>query len=224
MSAIALAQEILNENEFLLAQFLSELLSDPKCKFVSVLVEEILPVYYEKRGEGSYTLDPDPIYRPLYYIHQYSWMRGFERFTRAFVAMTGAHIEGCLVWLTKTPPRFRSPSKTFGPLVYRLHQEKVLPEKLAVKLLKFNNIANIPAKHFTAFSNSRSIDDRTFSVFEAALDFVLMRNLSIQLFDLLQSQGVALPHLWKEFDVKWLSENWRSYGIVEEDEDEDDDR
>lgn len=223
MNAIQLAQETLDNNEFALAQFLSELLADSRCKFVSVLVEEILPVYYEKRGESSFTLQPDPIYRPLYYIHSYSAMRHFERFSRGFVAMTGAHIEGCLLWLTKKPPQFRAPSKPFGNLVWMLFKENVLPETLTDRLLKFNNIANVPAKHFGAFRSPRSIDERTFSIFEAALDFVIMRNLSIQLFDLLQSKGVALPHVWKKFDPEWLSEKWRSHGEVQDDDDTEED-
>jgi hypothetical protein len=32
-----------------------------------------------------------------------------------------------------------------------------------------------------------------------------------QKIDLLQSKGIALPHLWKKFDNEWLSEKWRSY-------------
>ena|SRR4030067_433156 len=223
MEAIKLAQETLDNNEFALAQFLSELLADPRCKFVSVLVEDILPVYCEKRSDSSYTLQPDPIYRPLYYIHSYSAMRTFGRFSRGFVAMTGAHIEGCLLWLTKTPPHFRAPSKPFGNLVWMLFKENVLSETLADKLLKFNKIANVPAKHFDTFSSPRSTDERTFSIFEAALDFVIMRNLSIQLFGLLQSRGVALPHLWKKFDPEWLSEKWHSYGQNEDDADQDED-
>ncbi len=137
--------------------------------------------------------------------------------------MTGAHIEGCLLWLTKTPPKFRAPSKPFGNLVWLLFNEGVLPETLSNKLLKFNQLANIPAKHFGAFKTPRSIDERTFSIFEAALDFIIMRNLSMQLFDLLQARGVALPQLWKNFDPEWLSESWRSHGQGKEDGEESED-
>jgi hypothetical protein len=212
MNVVKLAREILNNNEFQLAEFLSDLLGNPKCKFVYLLMEDILPVYYEKSGAVTRTLSPDPIYRPLYYIHSYSISPHFEDCTRAFIAMTGAHIEGCLYWLTKEPQEFGSPSKPFGGLVKLLFQEGVLPEKLVNNLFRFNEVANIPAKHFIASHYSRSlIDERTFSVFDAALDFVMMRNLSIQLFSLLLSKRVALPHLWKEFDNEWLSEKWRSH-------------
>jgi hypothetical protein len=223
MNAIRLAEETLEDNEFALAQLLSELLADPRCKFVYLLVGEILPVYSEKRGESSYTLQPDPIYRPLYYIHSYSSMRHFDQFSRAFVAMTGAHIEGCLLWLTEAQPKFRAPSKPFGNLVWMLFKAGILPEVLSDKLLKFNTIANIPAKHFGAYNTPRLIDERTFSIFEAALDFIIMRNLSMQLFDLLQTREVVLPHVWKKFDPEWLSENWRSHGLYEDNDEENED-
>lgn len=210
MHAIELAQELLDEKEFLLAQFLEELLGDPKYKFRYFLIEDILPVYHEKTGDIDRTLCPDPIYRPLYYIHSYSFMNEFELFSRGFVAMIGAHIEGCLLWLTKDHPQFRAPTKPFGGLVKILLQAEILPEKLAVDLFNFNDVANIPAKHFGVSNTFGSpIHQRTFSIFEAALDFVMMRNLSIQLFDLLQFRGVVLPHGWKAFDDDWLSEKWR---------------
>ena len=46
---------------------------------------------------------------------------------------------------------------------------------------------------------------RTFSVQEAALAFVMMRNLSIQLFEVLETRGVILPHGWKDFKEEWLA-------------------
>jgi hypothetical protein len=72
---------------------------------------------------------------------------------------------------------------------------------LSADLFDFNNIANIPAKHFTASKKVESnLDERTFSVYDATLDFVMMRHLSIQLFSLLKTKGVLLPSQWKEFD------------------------
>jgi hypothetical protein len=209
MHPIELAQDILDENEFLLAQYLEELLNEPRCKFRYFLFEDILPVYSEKKDGIARTLCPDPIYRPLYYIHSYSIMNEFDMFTRSFVAMTGAHIEGCLLWLTRNPPQFRAPTKPFGGLVKILFQAGILSEKLAFSLFRFNEVANIPAKHFGA-SNKRGIpiDQRSFSVFEAVLDFVMMRNLSIQLFKVLQNSGIVLPHGWKDFDNDWLSKKW----------------
>ena len=206
-----LADQILDEKEWKLSLFLSELLENPLCYLVSNLVKDILPKYSEKRGKSSYTLDPDPIYRPLYYLHKYSGMSDFGGISRHYIALTGAHIEGCLHWLTKKPPRFRAPPKPFGYLVIKLHELKILPEKLSIELMRFNKIVNIPAKHFTAHYKSRSqIEKRTFSCFDTALTLMMMRKLSIQLFDLLISRGVVLPQLWKKFDNNWLSPIWSS--------------
>jgi len=206
-----LADQILDEKEWQLSLFLSELLENPRCYLVGNLVKDILPKYSEKRGEHSYTLQPDPIYRPLYYLHGYAERSDFDKFSRHFIALTGAHIEGCLLWLTKTPPRFRSPSKPFGYLVVKLYNEKILPEKLSGELMGFNKLVNVPAKHFTAkFRPQSQIEERTFSCFDASLAFMMMRRLSMQLFDLLLSRGVVLPQLWKKFDNNWLSPTWRS--------------
>jgi hypothetical protein len=38
----------------------------------------------------------------------------------------------------------------FRGLVKQLSKENILPKKLSADLFDFNNIANIPAKHFTA--------------------------------------------------------------------------
>lgn len=212
MSAIEeFASEFLDKKEIELAGNLSRLLENPRYVFVGVLVSEILPTYSEKRGESSYTLEPDPIYRPLYYLNMYADTRHFKENTRIFIDMAGAHLEGCLLWLTKNPPRFRSPSKSFGPLVYDLLKEGVLSEQLADKLLRFNKVAYIPAKHMTAFFEPHSrIDVRTFSSFDASLAFMAMRKLSIELFRILQTKGVFLPQGWKEFDDNWLSPMWAS--------------
>ena len=118
----------------------------------------------------------------------------FAADTRHFIALLAAHIEGCLFWLTKEAIEFGSPALPFGGLVKRLCKENILHKKLATYLLDFNNIANIPTKHFTASKRIQSnLDERTFSIYEAALDFVIMRRLSIQLFSLLKAKGVLLP-------------------------------
>ena len=212
MNAIAqLAGQILDEKEWQLSLFLSELLENPRCYLVGSLVKDILPKYSEKRGDHSCTLQPDPIYRPLYYLHIYSDMRNFSKFSRHFITLTGGHIEGCLLWLTKTPPKYRSPSKPFGTLVHELYNEKILPEKLFDELKKYNKVANVPAKHFTAHYEPQSnIEKRTFTCLDASLAFMMMRKLSMQLFDLLLSRGVVLPQLWKKFDNNWLSPSWSS--------------
>ena len=53
-----LADQILDEKEWQLSLFLSELLENPRCYLVGNLIKDILPKYSEKRGEHSYTLEP----------------------------------------------------------------------------------------------------------------------------------------------------------------------
>ena len=179
--------------------------------YAGVLVSEILPTYCEKRGESSYTLEPDPIYRPLYYLHMYANTRHFKENTRIFLINASSHLEGCLLWLTKTPPRYRSPSKPFGRLVIGLLEEGILSKELADQLLRFNKLVNVPAKHMTAFFQPHSrIDKRTFTCSDASLVFMAMRKLSIELFKILQKRGIGLPQGWREFDDNWLSLIWGS--------------
>jgi hypothetical protein len=205
------AWEFLDEKELKLAEYISELLENPNCVYVVVLVTEILPIFSEERDGRSYTLDPDPIYRPFYYLQMYANSRHFKENTRVFLNNASAHLEGCLFWLTKTPPRYRSPPKPFGELVRALFEEGILSEELATQLLIFNRLITVPAKHMTAFYKQHSsLEERTFSCFETALAFMLMRKLSIELFKILTARGISLPHGWKEFDDKWLSPIWGS--------------
>jgi hypothetical protein len=212
MSAIEeFAREFLDEKELELAVRLSRLLRNPNCVYAGVLVSEILPTYSEKCGEVYRTLEPDPIYRPLYYLHTYANTRNFKDNTRIFLNMASSHLEGCLLWLTKTPPRYRSSSKQFGSLVIGLLEEGILSKELADQLLKFNRLVNVPAKHMTAFFKPHSrIDERTFTCFDASLAFIAMRKLSIELFKMLQIRSICLPQGWKEFDDNWLSPIWGS--------------
>jgi hypothetical protein len=210
MKLIKLAQRVLDKDEYSLALYLSELLEDTKCNFVYLLMEDILPKYYEKK-EGTYTLAPDAIYRPLYYVHMDCGSTNFAEITRHFIALSAAHIEGCLYWLTKEAIEFGSPDLPFGGLVKRLFKENILPEKLVIDLFEYNHLANIPAKHFTASKRIQSnIYERTFSICDACLNFMITRSLSIQLFSILNSNRVKLPSKWKEFDNEWLSNKWRT--------------
>jgi hypothetical protein len=196
-----LAKELLDDKDIELAQRLDYLLSDNRRDAAS-LVEEIIPVYWK----GAETLEPDPIYRPLYYIHMECDSRHFKQNTRHFIALLGAHLEGCLLWLFSNPPRFSSFPKPFGRLVVELTKARVLPNDLAVQLGRFNRVANVPAKHFGASPRqSRRLDERRFSMMDATLSFVIMRRLSIRLFEMIRNRGVSLPTGWKNFDEKWLT-------------------
>lgn len=203
------ARDFLDKKELELAEYLYRLLENPDYVYVIVLVTEILPTFSEKHDGYSRTLEPDPIYRPLYYLQMYS--RFFKENTRIFLINASAHIEGCLLWLTITPPKYRHPPKPFGGLVHELFKEGILSEELAYQLRRFNSLFNVPAKHMTAhFQPHSRLDERTFSCLDASYAFMIMRKLSIELFKILETRGVRLPHGWKEFDDNWLSLNWSS--------------
>ncbi len=72
-------------------------------------------------------------------------------------------------------------------------------------LLRYNDVINVPAKHFGAYAPTSRLDERTFSANETVYAIVLMRNLSMQLFELLQATGVSLPQRWPLFKEEWLS-------------------
>jgi hypothetical protein len=205
------AREFLDKKELELSEYLSRLLENPKYVYAVVLVTEILPTFSEEHDGYSRTLEPDPIYRPFYYLQMYANSQHFKENTRIFLINASGHIEGCLLWLTRTPPRFRGSSVPFGGLVHELLKEGILSGELAQQLLRFNSLFNVPAKHMTAYFQPHSrLDERTFSCLDASSGFMIMRKLSIELFKILEARGVRLPHGWKEFDDNWLSPIWGS--------------
>lgn len=201
-----LARDILDERELRLATHLSILLGIAEQDAAS-LIEEILPTFSEKHGDTTRVLTPDPIYRPLYYVHSYAEQREFGRHTEAFIDDICNHLEGCLEWLTPHPPKSRHPSGPFGNLAVQLYKAGTLPRPSADQLARFSKAVNISStKRFTALLAATSNPAvKTFSVVEAALAFVMMRKLSIQLFVVLKAKGVNLLQGWKEFREEWLS-------------------
>ena len=207
MTAISqLASEALDERELQLAERLAYLLDDDKWDAAS-LIESIIPVYWERVDEWDQTLDPDNVFRPLYYIHGNATVNSetFRENTRAYMLFISGHIEGCLQQLMPLPRDDRKISKTFGPLVARLKKKGVLPADLAAQLWKFNEAINVPSKHFGAYMPTRRLRERTFSVIETAWALVIMRRLSMQLFDLLKTRGRSLPRQWPAFKEEWLT-------------------
>jgi hypothetical protein len=93
--------------------------------------------------------------------------------------------------------------RPFGPLVLALHKQGVLSEELATRLLAFNKTVNAPSKHFNAHFLPSALDERTFSVPEAAYAFMMMRKLSIPLFALLEEKGIEMKADWPPFDPGW---------------------
>jgi hypothetical protein len=200
-----LAVDLLDEREWQLANRLALILDDDMYD-ASSLVEEMIPIYWERVGDRKHTLLPDNIYRPLYYIHRWSNNRNFRDNTRGYMMVISAHLEGCLIYLTSCPPsKYGVSPRPFGRLVGPLKRSGILSSELADQLWKFNAAINIPSKHFDAYIPTHWLNERTFSVFETSCALVMMRKLSMQLFAILKANGVVLPYGWPEFKDEWLS-------------------
>ena len=201
-----LANKALDERELQLAEHLAFLLDDDKWDAAS-LIGSIIPVYWERVDERDRTLDPDNVFRSLYYIHVNASVnsKAFRRNTRAYMIYISNHIEGCLQQLMLLPRNDRGLSKTFGPLVAQLKKKGILPEELTGQLWEFNDAINVPSKHLGAYIPTRRLKERTFSVIETAWALILMRKLSMQLFDLLITMGRPLPKQWPVFKDEWLT-------------------
>ncbi len=199
-----LAFDLLDEKELQLADHLSLLLGDDKWDAGS-LIEEILPIYWEIIGGRPRNCYPGNIYRPLNYIHVWSSRGDFANSTRAYMDVISNHIEGCLQNFLYPGDEHRGISKAFGPLIAKLKKRGILSADLASSLWKFNDAVNVPSKHFSAYAPTRWLDERTFSPMETVSAIISMRNLSIQLFELLKANGVSLPHEWPEFREEWLT-------------------
>ena len=205
MSAIErLAADLLDKSELQLAERLETLLGDDRWDSSS-LIEDIIPIYWERVEDRPRNLSPGIIYRPLYYVHGFGSLRNFKDKTRAFMTFISGHLEGCLLSLTPSPPRYGSPPRPFGGLVGPLKNAGILSDELADQLWRFNEAINVSSKHFNAYMPTDWLDERTFTVREAACALLLMRTLSIRLFALLQANGVVMPRGWPDFKTEWLS-------------------
>jgi hypothetical protein len=199
-----LATELLGPKERLLVEHLSKVFPDNTVD-TGALILEIIPKYWKREGERVLTLEPDGVYRPFLYIHSYGGRADFPDVTRTFIENVSVHLEGCLQQLTPRPPKSRGPTVPFGQLIKLLEGDGVLSEELAHHLWLFNACFNVPSKHPQTYVVTRRVDRRTFSVADAALAFVLMRQLSLSLFDLMKKKAVVLPQEWPPFDEKWLT-------------------
>jgi hypothetical protein len=203
MSAIAeLAHLMLDEQELKLADHLSVLLADDEYD-AGLVVAAILPKYWEQVGESQHTLPPRAIYRCLYYVDADAGLINFADRTRNFLDNVCAHIEGCLFLLYEEVSGQAESRWPFGPLVLALRKQGTLSDELASRLLAFNKIVNVPSKHFNAHFLPSALDERTFSVAEAAYAFMMMRKLSVPLFALLKEKGVEMKADWPPFDPRW---------------------
>ncbi len=83
---------------------------------------------------------------------------------------------------------------------------------MAEQLWAFNKAVNVPSKHFSAYLPTHWLDERTFSVAEASYGFVMMRKLSMELFELFKTRRIDVPEPWPQFKRAWLT--W--YPLIED--------
>lgn len=202
-----LAKRMLSDRELKLAVHLASLQEKPDYR-ATYLIRQIIPVYHKNRQ----TLEPRAIYRLLYYVDSYSGGAHTRKLVRFFIHMMCLHIEECLEALHERifPRPWHQP---MGRLISDLNRRGIIPPELTAQLSDFNRVVFVPAKHYVYRENlPRSIDKRVFGVLDGTLAFVMMRKLSIQLFEIMRAQGIILPEGWKDFDDGWLAWN----GKIEE--------
>jgi hypothetical protein len=200
-----LATKILGKEELELVDHLFLLFNDESINS-SRLIGEIIPRYWEDCDTGRQSIEPDCIYRALYYIHFDSEYGSLKYSSRSFLQMMSNHLEGCLQYLLNQNNTSRSNLQgSFGQLAFELSKGGIITKQLKDELQKFNNLIDIPSKHMKAYLPTRQLSERTFSVLEAAEAFVLMRKLSIQLFSIMRSTGIGVTAEWPSFNPIWLT-------------------
>lgn len=189
-----LAQSILSENETALASRLYYLIKQRKMTKAWALLEQILPKFWRGEKNSLRTLWPDGVYRTLYYLDE---PYDFVRNPRHMIVLMGNHLEGLLERLMGIH------GSPLGCLITAF--AKIRDKRLTQLLREFNKIY-VLAKHPSAdpFLEKR-LDRRTFSARDAIFCLIIMRHLSIQLFDLLRENGKPLEEGWKPIDPEWLS-------------------
>ena len=182
-----------------MASGLAAILSDDESipdMLVGSMIDGILPAYWEMGDDRPSGVDPSPIFRPLYHLHGYSNLAGFGGFTREFVEMASAHLEACMHWLTPSPPEDWSGGKDFGRLVVQLRETGILSPSLAADLESFDNVANKSGPQSPEPVEQSRQGPAVFSIEDAALLLMVTRKLSVQLFEVLNANGVKIEHLW----------------------------
>ena len=104
----------------------------------------------------------------------------------------GEHLEGLIGLLASRP--VQRPVNPLGTQVNALLRLGVLPKELAQSILDFKEVMHNPAKRpwNDPLLPSR-VDRRRFSTHDTLLCPLIMRQLSIRLFEVFDANGVHLP-------------------------------
>lgn len=200
----SLADILLDGKEKALAYHLNVIMGNDKYDALLFLAL-ILPKYWNGEGKSRSSLPPRSVFKRLYYVHQTGGMREFREKTRDFMIDIAGYLEGCLYHLyVEGAGPYPHPNLPFGPLVERLRRRGIIPEGLVLQLKAYNKAVNVPSKHFDAFPVPERLDERTFSVYDAALAFVMTRKISLQLFPIMRAKGIIGDVDWPPFDERWL--------------------
>ena len=192
----SLANRLLSVEEIAVANRIEWLVDHGKIKKAQSLIQDIFPKYCSVRGGIPFTLWPDDVYRPLYYLDD---PPAFLKLSSFVVHCMGEHLEGLLKLFPGAHEKL-----ALGAQSKQLKSE-VLPSNLADELLEFNRLADVPAKHPSADPFlPRRLDVRSFTLREVTLLLMVMRQLSISLFALLKRQGIHFQEEWKEFKSEWI--------------------
>jgi len=193
---VSLANQLLSADETAVANRIEWLVDHGKTRKAKSLVQDILPKYCDVRRGIPFTLWPDDVYRPLYYLDD---PQAFLTYSSFIVHCMGEHLEGLLKCFPEAHRKLALGAQT------KLLEGKVLPSDLANELFEFNRVAAVPAKHPSANPLLPSrLDVRSFTLREVTLLLMVMRHLSISIFALLKRQGVQFQEEWKEFKSEWI--------------------
>lgn len=191
---IDLVNATLNEKEIAIAERLDFLIQNREMLKAWALLEQILPIFWKRDGDTFRTISPTGVYRTLYYLNE---PYDFIRSPRHMITLMGNHLEGLLGRLLDI---YNRPLGVLARLLTRTEAAE-----LSCLLLEFNKVY-VRAKHMSGdlFLETR-LDRRTFSTREAVFCFVVARNLSIKLMELLRDTSKALKQEWKQFNSEWLT-------------------
>jgi hypothetical protein len=186
----------LNDDELALAARLEYLVKNDKIREAQSLLGEVFPRYWKDESTSLY---PVSIYRTIYYLHLAS---DYVDDTRHLIENMGQHLEGLLNQMVRK--KGKSVKMELGRKIEMFRTE--LGDTLRRGLYDFDDAIHNVAKHPDDDPQLPvRFDVRRFSTKETLLSLTITRHFSIQLFLVLDKNGIQLPQSWPQFNSEWLS-------------------